>query len=127
MFLDGLPRASHYWGARSKDVDAYRLTRGHRIKRKAPPPEAHEFSPELEALAAVFLQLQQLCFLVGRLPVPKKGRKRRFKPVKWPIPETAADLVQRQERREALAHFEDVIRFVPDDEWIAQHGPPEHN
>lgn len=121
MFLDGLPRDSHYWSARSKDVELYKLSRNSKIKRKSPPPEAYEIGPEVEVMAALFVQMQQTNHLLSQLPKGRKrGRAKRFKPVKWPMPETAAEILKRQERRAAFEHFESVIVYVPDEEWKAQ-------
>jgi len=110
-FLDGLPRNSHYWAARSQDVELYKAGQRRGLKaRKAPPPEPYEYSPELECLAALFYQIQQLTYVVANQNA-KKGRRTKPKLVAWPVPRTAADIVRKEEQRAAHEHLESVIRY----------------
>lgn len=118
-FVEQLPRNSRYWAARSQDVELHRASvrRGLRA-RKAPPPEVYEYSPELECLAALFHQLQQIGHLISQQNA-KRGHRKRFKPVMWPVPRTAADVVRREDSRRAFETVESSIRFVPVDEYEA--------
>lgn len=121
-FINQLPRNSRYWSARSQDVELYKMAvaRGHKA-RKSPPPEAYEYSSEQEYLGIVAELLNNLNWLVANKDAPKRKRKR-YKPLKLPTPQTAAALVRREEARAAHQHLESVVRFVPDDEWLAQQG-----
>lgn len=119
-FVNQLPRNSRYWAARSRDVELYKLAtaRGHKARR-SPPPEIYEYSSEQEYLAIVAQQLHNIAYLIANQNTPKRKRKK-YKPLKLPRPETAADVVHREQARDAYDYLESVVRFVPDDEWLAQ-------
>jgi hypothetical protein len=117
VFIESLPRNSRYWAARSQDVELYRESVRRGMKsRKSPPPEAYEFSPELEYLGVVAEQLNVISTQIYNRGA-KKGRQKRPKPLRLPTPRTAAAMVHQQDRRDAFAHIEAVVRFVPEEEY----------
>lgn len=125
-FIQRLPKNSRYWAARSVDVEVYewmqKKSRGHADKAKPEKPRAYDYSPELEAIAAVWHELQHVAYQVANKDVPK-GKRKRFKPQQWPTPETAADLVRRRDSQKAKRHLQSVVTYVSDEEWLARFGP----
>jgi len=90
--------------------------------RKAPPPEAYEYSLVAERLDIVAEQLNTISYQLYNQNA-KKGRQKKVKPLKLPTPVTAASVLRKEEARAAFAHIESVVRFVPVEEYqaLAQH------
>lgn len=75
-------------------------------------PESFEMTEQAQIAAGMFKLLQDV--------VRVTSRDKKFKPKPWPMPETAADIVKKEDAEAGYQSVMDDIVFLPADEF-AEH------
>lgn len=108
---------SYLTWARQRDVDVYRAaSRSGPATSRQHRPQSFEMSEQAQIQAAQFQLLQQL--------IKVTARDKKYKPKAWPMPETAAEIVKREDADQGYENLMSEIRFLPREEFeahIAEH------
>jgi len=107
-------RTSYLAQAMATDVEEYERTLDRPRVQGDRSPDLVEVDLATSLLMGVHELLQQVVHFTAAAAPRKTGRP---KVVRLPRPKTAKHLYEAARRREAMAHLESVIRYVPQDEW----------
>lgn len=119
-FLDILDaRSDSYLGwARSKDVEVYRQARDAGLLRERKRrPQAFEMDTSAQLLAGIYYLLQQDIHVASRT-------KKKFRGEPWPTPETAAEVIKREDAQRGYDDLMAEIVFIDGDyeQFAAEHA-----
>lgn len=107
-------RTSYLAQAMATDVEAYEQSLDQPKGRVERAPDLVEVDLATSILMGMHEVLQQLVWFTSAA-APKGTRHPKI--TRLPRPKTAKHLYEAAQTREALAHLESVITFVPQDQW----------